>query len=110
MSITEVPFGITVSREDSVVIVSVDGALDADTSPTFRNILLDLVASQGNLSLVVDLSSLSFLDSTAIGVICTLRRALAARNGHLVVREASPAVRRIFETSDLATILSAATP
>lgn len=110
MSITEVPFGITVSREDSVVIVSVEGALDAETSPTLRNILSDLVDSQGNLSLVIDLSSLSFLESTAIGVICTLERTLAARNGELVVREPSPAVRRIFEASGLATICAPATP
>lgn len=109
MSITEVPFGITVSRENSVVIVSVDGALDPETSPTLRNILVDLVESQGNLSLVVDLSALTFVDSTAIGVICALERELSARNGHLVVREPSPAVRRIFETSGLATILATST-
>lgn len=110
MSITEVPFGITVSREDSVVIVAVDGTLDAETSPTLRNILSDLVESQGNLSLVVDLSALTFLDSTAIGVICTLERELASRSGHLVVRDASAAVRGIFETSGLAAILAPATP
>lgn len=110
MSITEAPFGITVSREDSVVIVSVDGALDPETSPTLRNILSDLVESQGNLSLVVDLSGLTFLDSTAIGVICTLERTLTARNGELVVREPSSAVRRTFEAAGLATILAPAAP
>lgn len=111
MSVTEVrlmddePFTITVSREGSDVIVAVDGALDPETSLTLRNILSDLVESQGNLSLAVDLSAAVFLDSTAIGVICALERELSSRNGHLVVREPDAAVRQIFETSGLASIL-----
>ena len=52
--------------------------------------------------LVVDLSSLSFIDSSALGVIVRTYRALHLSGGKLALVNPSPAVARILELVDIA--------
>jgi anti-sigma B factor antagonist len=101
MSLTDVPFALSVRREGSAVVVVVGGELDLDTSPRLRHVLIDLVRAQGNRSLVLDMADLTFIDSSALGVIVTVQRDLAAIDGRLTVRAASNAVRRVFEITGL---------
>jgi anti-sigma B factor antagonist len=101
MSLTGVPFALSVRREGAAVVVAVGGELDLDTSPRLRSVLLDLVRDQGNRSLVLDVADLTFLDSSALGVLVTVQRDLAAMAGRLVVRSPSNAVRRVFEITGL---------
>jgi anti-sigma B factor antagonist len=101
MSLTEVPFALRVRREGTAVVVVIAGELDVDTSPRLRHVLHDLVRSQGNRSLVLDVAGLTFIDSSALGVLVTLQRDLTAIDGRLTVRSASRAVRRVFEITGL---------
>jgi anti-sigma B factor antagonist len=101
MSLTDVPFALSVRREGSAVVVVVGGELDLDTSPRLRHVLLDLVRAQGNRSIVLDVAELTFIDSSALGVLVTVQRDLAAMDGHLAVRSPSNAVRRVFEITGL---------
>ena len=52
--------------------------------------------------LVVDLSRLSFIDSSALGVIVRTHRALRANGGKLALVSPSPAVARILQLVDIA--------
>jgi anti-sigma B factor antagonist len=101
MSLTDVPFSLSVRREESAVVVVVGGELDLDTSPRLRHVLMDLVRAQGNRSIVLDVAWLTFIDSSALGVLVTVHRDLAAVDGRLTVRSASNAVRRVFEITGL---------
>ena len=54
--------------DDSVAIVDVDGEIDLFTCGLLRDRLLAL-ADEGHTSLVVNLGSVSFIDSTGLGVL-----------------------------------------
>ena len=102
MSVTDAPFALSVSAsEGAVAVVAVGGELDLSTSPRLRHLLLDLVRVQGKRELVLDCTDLTFLDSTAVGVLVTVQRDLAADGGRLVVRGASNAARRVFAITGL---------
>ena len=101
MSLTDIPFALSVRREGAAVVVVVSGELDLVTSPRLRRVLLDLVRAQGSRSIVLDVASLTFIDSSALGVLVTVHRDLAAVDGLLTVRSPSNAVRRVFEITGL---------
>ena len=54
--------------DNSVAIVDVDGEIDLFTCGLLRDRLLAL-ADEGHSSLVVNLGSVSFIDSTGLGVL-----------------------------------------
>ena len=101
MSLTGVPFDLRVATAGSTAVVSVGGELDLDTSPRLRKVLLDLVRVQGMREVVLDTAALTFVDSTALGVLVTVQRELSAVDGRFVVRSPSNAVRRAFEITGL---------
>src|SRR3954447_18326189 len=70
--------------DDKTHVVKPAGEIDALTAPQLGSTLLGL-ADDGKTGVVVDLSHVTFIDSTAIGVILNALRALAARSGHLVL-------------------------
>src|SRR3954468_1014893 len=70
--------------DDKTHVVKPAGEIDALTAPQLGSTLLGL-ADDGKTGVVVDLSRVTFIDSTAIGVILNALRALAARSGRLVL-------------------------
>ncbi len=80
-------------------VVRVKGVLDIATAGRLRSQLTRLVY-EGESALVLDLSGVSFVDSTALGVI-----ARCAQKCRVVVRDASPQVRRLFTITMLDSIL-----
>ena len=81
-------------------VVEAVGEVDVFTAPVLdREIVAQL--SDGHARLVVDLSSVSFLDSTGLGVLVKgLKGARESGGGlHLVVT--SPRIRKIFDITGL---------
>src|ERR1017187_4659247 len=88
-------FGISLSRLDAdTSVISVEGELDLDTSPRLKWMLLDSLQAESD-RLVVDLSLVTFMDSTALGVLVGVARKLDAPAclGLVCIR---PAVLKIF--------------
>jgi anti-sigma B factor antagonist len=88
-----------VDRRDGAVVVSLAGELDLYNASAVRETLLECCAEEPQ-RLVVDLSGVTFLDSTALGVLIEARTRLANRRGFLL---ASPGLetRRALEISGL---------
>jgi anti-sigma B factor antagonist len=80
-------------------VVSVEGELDLATAPRLKWVLLDALEA-GCTRLVVDLSRVSFLDSTALGVLVGVKRRLDP-DARLAIVCARPAVLKIFEFSGM---------
>lgn len=89
--------------QDDLTVVQVRGELDVFSSPRLREMLLDLV-EEGGLHLVVDLSDVTFLDSTGLGVLVGIYHRLRARGGSLTFGGANDRVRRVFHVTQLTKI------
>ena len=75
-----------VPPEEGCTVVAVAGEIDLTTgAETLRDTLHDLISS-GSANLVIDLSGVRFLDSTALGVLIGAMRAAGEQAGdvHLV--------------------------
>jgi anti-sigma B factor antagonist len=85
--------------DERTSVVSVEGELDLSTAPKLKWMLLDSLESEG-AQVVVDLSLVSFMDSTALGVLVSAQRKLAADTRLAIVCE-SEKVLQIFEFSGI---------
>jgi len=86
--------------DDGVAIVDADGEIDAFTCELLRARLLALV-DDGHSGLVVNLESVSFIDSTGLGVLVGVWHRLLPRDGVLALAAPTFKVRSIFDTAGL---------
>ena len=70
--------------DDGTHVVAPSGELDSHTAPQLGTCLLEL-AEEGETDVVVDLSRVTFMDSTGIGVLLNAVRALSSRRRRLVL-------------------------
>jgi anti-sigma B factor antagonist len=89
-----------VAPADFGTLVAVAGELDIATAPALRAALSshEVVESDG---VVVDLSRLTFMDSTGISAFLTLERDLRAHGGRLAIACPEGAVRLLFDVTGL---------
>jgi anti-sigma B factor antagonist len=89
---------------ERVAVIAVDGDLDVSTAPRFRETLLAAL-DRGATHLIVDLSSIRYVDSTGLGaVIGGLRRA-SERGGTLEFVCPGRATLRVLEITGFARVL-----
>jgi anti-sigma B factor antagonist len=74
----------------------------ADVSAQSMSAVLAAEVAKAPRLLVMDLSRLSFIDSSALGVIVRTHRALRGNGGKLALVSPSPAVARILQLVDIA--------
>jgi anti-sigma B factor antagonist len=85
--------------DDSTSVVVVDGELDLCSAPQLKWTLVDLLDA-GRSRIVVDLSLVTFMDSTALGVLVGVNRSLDT-GSRLAIVCLRPSVLKIFEVSGL---------
>lgn len=88
-----------IERADGAVVVSLAGELDLYNANAVRDVLLECCAESPK-RLIVDLSAVKFIDSTALGVLIEARTRMPNRRGFLL---AAPGLetRRALEISGL---------
>jgi anti-sigma B factor antagonist len=90
---------------DGVPVVRVAGEIDVATAPALRDHLHGLVA-RGHTRLAIDLLQVTFLDSTALGVLVgTLKRCREA-GGDLRLAVAEPRIMKVFEITGLTEVFT----
>ena len=101
------PWELVASR--GAAIVTLRGELDAHDAPRLREVFagaLEALSDASSPRLVLDLTAVEFLDSTALGtMIGALRRAREAGGELAMVLPETPA-RRIFEITGLDQVLA----
>jgi anti-sigma B factor antagonist len=80
-------------------LVAVEGELDLCSAPQLKWTLVDLLDA-GRSRIVVDLSLVTFMDSTALGVLVGVNRSLDT-GSRLAIACLPPSVLKIFEVSGL---------
>jgi anti-sigma B factor antagonist len=81
-------------------VVSPHGEVDALTAPRLGRRLLGL-ADEGKTRVIVDLSNVTFMDSTGIGVLLNSLRQLRSRQGGLVLVCPTERIMRPFQITGL---------
>jgi anti-sigma B factor antagonist len=106
MNTADVPDGLLLDyRLDSgVAVVKVTGEVDVSTSSSLRTSLLRIITDENHHGLVVNLASVSFLDSTGVGVLVGIYRVCATR-GCLTLAAPSRQARGVLETTGLTKVL-----
>lgn len=90
---------VSINNEPTGTVVSVAGEVDADNSDEFGSSLLDVPADSEVV--LVDLSGLSFIDSSGISELVRAGEKLKSRGQKLTVRHPSDAVRRVLDITGL---------
>lgn len=85
--------------DGDTTVIAVQGELDLATAPRLKWPLVDALDA-GRRRLVVDLSAVTFMDSTALGVLIGVRRSLDA-GARMAIVCTHADVLRIFEISGL---------
>ena len=87
------------------MVVALSGELDHRRADQLRPELDELLRDPKIKELVFDLSGLSFMDSSGIGMILGRNKLMARRGGSVSVRCANAQIDRVFELAGLYTIV-----
>jgi anti-anti-sigma factor len=91
-------------QDQSALVVSVEGEVDLNNSTELRNVLLGLVGRISPKKLVLNLSRVPYMDSSAIAVLVELLRKM--RGGKIFLADLQPRVRGLLEIARLNSIFS----
>jgi anti-anti-sigma factor len=91
---------MTSSRRGDVLIVPLDGRLDAVDAPDMSRFILGLIDA-GNKKLVIDLTRLDYISSAGLQVFVQVAKRLRTEGGELRLCAPSEQVRRVFDIAGL---------
>jgi anti-sigma B factor antagonist len=92
--VTGEPLSITSQRDGSAYRVTAVGELDLATVETLQRVLLEI---DDGAEIVLDLSGLSFIDSTGLRLVLDLNERYGGEADRLRVIAGSPAVERLLD-------------
>jgi len=97
---------IKYKNSDKSIIVYVSGELDEYSSSTAKTLLDNLFDGIGNSKNVVfDLSNLTFMDSTGIGLLIGRYKKLSKIRVPTFIRGANPSIEKVLDLSGLYQIM-----
>jgi anti-anti-sigma factor len=102
------PFSATTAERDGAFTVLLSGELDMATAPDVA-LVFDALVDEGPHEIVLDLSALSFIDSSGIAVLVASQHKLIAQERHMALRGARPHAMRVFEIAGLVEFLNVQT-
>lgn len=91
---------IAVEQKNGVTILRLNGNLDADTVAQFKRQAYKLV-EEGCFQMVMDCSTLSFIDSMGLGAMISLLRRARTHSGDVKVSGLNKDVYSVFEITRL---------
>jgi anti-anti-sigma factor len=91
----------TLGRANGSTVIAVAGEIDGATAPELESALRHFERE----SVTVDLSGVTFIDSSGLGTLVEAQKRISAAGGQLTVTGSQPNVRKVFEISRLAGML-----
>ncbi|KAF2958909.1 anti-anti-sigma factor [Thermotoga sp. Ku-13t] len=86
---------------NNVVVVKPRGELDMSNSFHFKSFIRDNYINAGKNNLILDLSEVHYMDSSALGVLLGLQRAARLNGGSMVLCGLHENLLRIFKITSL---------
>lgn len=81
-------------------VVAVVGEIDLFTAPEFK-LAVQAAINGGHDRVIIDLSEVTFIDSSSLGVLIGAHRRLKARHGTMTVVTANEAILKTFQITGL---------
>jgi anti-anti-sigma factor len=91
-------------RDGDAVVASLHGEIDLHNSPQVRTALLELLQSQQPKRLVLNLSHVPYMDSSAIAVLVEALQKIRKLNGKIYLTNLQPRVKGLLEIARLDSI------
>ena len=95
---------VDVQENEHFVKSTIGGEIDAYTAPQIRETLSPFAVKQ-NIHLTIDLTDVSYMDSTGLGVFVGLFKSIRANDGQMVLTGLSERLQRLFDITGLADIM-----
>ncbi len=87
------------------MVLSVQGEVDVVTAPVLNRLIASL--DDGAPRVVVDMSGVTFIDSSGVGALIEVRRHLHQAGREMLVEAPSPFVARVLDLTDAEDLLPA---
>jgi anti-anti-sigma factor len=97
----------SVRQEGESLVVAVSGEIDLSNSPVLRTRMLDLIAKHSPKRIVLNLSLVPYMDSSAVAVLVELLRKMG-KGKRVVLTNLQPRVKGLLEIARLDTIFAVA--
>jgi anti-sigma B factor antagonist len=94
------PLAVERTRSDGYDVLTVEGELDIATAPRMIAALNEALADMA-FPLVVDLSSVVFMDSTGLALLMNARRRVRRRGQGFAIACPKGPISRVFEIADM---------
>lgn len=99
--VTDVNFKMdTRTLDQGIPIIELEGEVDVYTAPQLKQQVIGVLES-GARELVIDLTKVDYLDSTALGVLIGGLKRMREVDGNVTLVCPGPRIRRVFEITGL---------
>jgi anti-sigma B factor antagonist len=86
-------------------VISLEGEIDMSGAPALRTTLMALVDDATDRAVILDLAGVTFMDSSGVGALLTVYRALQPAQRSLVIANAQRIVARVLDLTNVDTII-----
>jgi stage II sporulation protein AA (anti-sigma F factor antagonist) len=100
-----VSLAIDLNVKNDILCIKLSGELDHHTAEILRNKVSEKLDQDNILHIVLNLESLSFMDSSGLGVILGRYKQITKMGGQMIVCAISQDVKRLFEMSGMFKII-----
>jgi anti-sigma B factor antagonist len=97
----EIGLQIQSSLRSGGYLIALHGEVDLHSSPKLRQTLLDVLEQNPTQHIVIDLTGVSYMDSSGVGTLVELKRKSERRKGRVTLVGPQPRVRSVFEITQL---------
>jgi anti-sigma B factor antagonist len=93
----------SVHMDQDTTVIAIEGALAVNNRLEFRQLVSEEVA-RGGRQFRIDCRATSYIDSSGLGVLVSLSKAVRARHGEIRIANLNPDLRTLFELTKLDTL------
>ncbi|MGM0549417.1 MAG: STAS domain-containing protein [Bacillota bacterium] len=98
---------LKITFEKEIAVLKFDGELIFDNSNQLKEEAKNRLSTEEKIkNLLIDLSQVSYLDSSGVGVLLSLFKFMRNRSGSMAIANANDKIRRVFEVTKMTEIIS----
>jgi len=93
------------TKHGGLLILNLNGRLDAHTSKTFEDRLMPLI-DEGNKKILVDFSQLDYISSAGLRVLLLAARKLSEANGKIALCSLKAPIKTVFDIAGFSSVFA----